>query len=674
MSDWSYSNYSKVLPEVQYYFPFDSARKEQLETISEIAEAINKGYKYIVLEAGTGTGKSAIAATLARMYESAYILTITKQLQHQYLDDFEHLGFKLVKGRNNFTCRSSIMGESCENGQCITNALKCPYKVSRFNFSEKEEENSCYYGFQKVVGLYADVVITNYTYAYLDLNFDGDGFGPRELMICDEAHNLEKQLMKELTLEFERKEFKDEYEMDLISAYEGLSNKSKDEWCDFLEKLIEKDKLKETLFRNMYNDTENPAYKVKMAEYARKIERYLMFKEYISSDDENWVIDRDIKQTFRMFFKPITINNYTKSTLFRFAKHCIFMSATILDYKAFAKHLGIKPNEIYAIRRKTPFDSRKNPILTYDINMKHEFIKTSARRAIPVINNILNMHKGEKGLIHTHTNKCARFIMDAIDSDRLISHLDDDRQKVLNIFENSKDPLVLVSPSMDEGVDLPGDKCKFQIIFKIPYLPYVSDKQVDERRKIDKSWYFYRTVIKLIQTYGRGMRSEDDDCVTYVLDNRIKTLVEKNRNLFPESFLKALGDKRGYSGGIYKGLLPTAKTHKIFSEPKPSELKAKSEKMNLKKIQDARKYSKSTLNVSNKQREQAKTIPIEGDIKLTLWQLDSLIDNQKAVSKAGLSKEIESKIKEDLTVLIKLGIVKRNTVKSAVDVMIDSHI
>ena len=81
---WEYSNYSKINPEVAKHFPFSHPRKFQLETISEILEAINKGYKYIVLEAGTGTGKSAIAATLSQMFDSSFILTITKQLQDQY--------------------------------------------------------------------------------------------------------------------------------------------------------------------------------------------------------------------------------------------------------------------------------------------------------------------------------------------------------------------------------------------------------------------------------------------------------------------------------------------------------------------------------------------------------------------------------------------------------------
>ena len=91
---WECSDYSKISPEVAKHFPFAKPREFQLETISEITEAINKGYKYIVLEAGTGTGKSAVAATLSQMFDSSYILTVTKQLQDQYLRDFNDLGFK----------------------------------------------------------------------------------------------------------------------------------------------------------------------------------------------------------------------------------------------------------------------------------------------------------------------------------------------------------------------------------------------------------------------------------------------------------------------------------------------------------------------------------------------------------------------------------------------------
>lgn len=118
---WQYSNYSKVSPLAQRNFPFKNPRNDQLETISEIIDAINRGYKYIILEAGTGTGKSAIAATLSSIYDSSYILTVTKQLQNQYIEDFNNMS--LVKGRKNFTCRRD-MSLTCE-GKCILEADPC---------------------------------------------------------------------------------------------------------------------------------------------------------------------------------------------------------------------------------------------------------------------------------------------------------------------------------------------------------------------------------------------------------------------------------------------------------------------------------------------------------------------------------------------------------------------
>ena len=93
--------YPEIPEQIIENFPFEQPREGQLEIIADIEDAISKGYKYIILEAGTGTGKSAVASTLARMYESAYILTMTKQLQKQYADEFD---FPLVKGRGNFDC------------------------------------------------------------------------------------------------------------------------------------------------------------------------------------------------------------------------------------------------------------------------------------------------------------------------------------------------------------------------------------------------------------------------------------------------------------------------------------------------------------------------------------------------------------------------------------------
>ena len=167
-------------------FPFEEPRTGQLEIIQDINDAIKKGYKYIILEAGTGTGKSAIATTLAKMYESAYILTMTKQLQAQYSDEFE---FPLVKGRNNFACLHEKLEFSCDMGACKTSPTSskffCPYGVAKNPTLDAELafEDSfggtvfyqsgahCHYWNQKANAINSPITLMNYDYGIVELNY-----------------------------------------------------------------------------------------------------------------------------------------------------------------------------------------------------------------------------------------------------------------------------------------------------------------------------------------------------------------------------------------------------------------------------------------------------------------------------------------------------------------------
>ena len=58
-------------------------RPEQVNIINEILSAMDQGYKNIILEAGTGVGKSAIATTISNYVEKSYIITMTNQLLQQ---------------------------------------------------------------------------------------------------------------------------------------------------------------------------------------------------------------------------------------------------------------------------------------------------------------------------------------------------------------------------------------------------------------------------------------------------------------------------------------------------------------------------------------------------------------------------------------------------------------
>ena len=51
-------NQDLILSNLVSNFPFKEIRPKQLEVLQQIADAINARYKYIVLEAPTGFGKS----------------------------------------------------------------------------------------------------------------------------------------------------------------------------------------------------------------------------------------------------------------------------------------------------------------------------------------------------------------------------------------------------------------------------------------------------------------------------------------------------------------------------------------------------------------------------------------------------------------------------------------
>ena len=540
-NNWPYSNYSKIDPIVRDNFPFKEPRQYQLETISEIKEAIDNGYKYIILEAGTGTGKSLIAATLASIYDSTYILTVTKQLQEQYLKDFKELGFKLVKGRGNFKCRKYLQEDieySCDEGRCVLEGYNCEFSTKRIN-DEISDSNTCFYEYQKWNALDADVVISNYHYMFLELNFN-QNFHHRKLMVFDEAHNLENVIMNQLKLEFTRKELKEHLSINLSKqAVNQLKNGDYKYWVRFIE--IIKDKYL-TELKRLNKIKRKKGIKEKIAFLKKRINDCYRFINHIKRDPSKWIFDYDSRYGVAEF-KPIKVDNYAENTFFKHGDICLFMSATILDYKLFAKWLGINEDEIYAIRRQSPFKVNRNPIITFDdFNMAYKSIHSTAPKTINSIKKILNKHANEKGIIHTVSHQCKNYLMKEINNDRLLDHKTSNRLEKLEEFKNSDNHLVFISPSMNEGVDLPGDLCRFQIIYKMPF-PNLSDKQTKERKQVDDEWYNYRTCLSLVQTYGRGMRYERDFCKTYFIDSRLKNFVyqdELNNNFLPDFFKEAI--------------------------------------------------------------------------------------------------------------------------------------
>lgn len=529
-----------IKPEVVENFPFTEPREGQLEIIDNIKNAIDEGYPYILLEAGTGTGKSAIATTLAGIYQPAYILTMTKQLQSQYGIQF---GYPLVKGRGNFSCKDDLEF-SCDIGTCQTTPpsqkFACQHGISKtpFNGGQMAFEDAygsniyfrstdhCRYWDQKASAVKSPITLMNYDYALLELNYVKH-FGKRKLMVLDEAHNIEDKLMHRLEINIYNKRLENDVKKSIPLSM--MSYEDPTDWILFLESIYEA--YREVAVQKM---PKNKADRINRTKF-----RLQELLTNLEETPQNWVID---KISGGVVFKPLSVDMYAADQLFRHADHCLFMSATLLDMDLFCKWLGIEPQEAYKIRIKSNFPASARPVhLKIVGNMSRRSISRTAPKTIPVLEKIINYHRYEKGLIHTHNYNCQKYIMNKIRNNRLIGHNSSNREYQLRKFEDSPENLVLVSPSMSEGVDLPYEKCQFQVIYKVPF-PFLGDRQVNQRRKKDPKWYAYKTVMTLLQAYGRGMRAEDDYCETYILDGNIRMLLNSPlyRNLVPEFFKEAI--------------------------------------------------------------------------------------------------------------------------------------
>lgn len=135
--------------------------------------------------------------------------------------------------------------------------------------------------------------------------------------------------------------------------------------------------------------------------------------------------------------------------------------------------------------------------------------------------------------------KIVNYLKRNIRSKRLLTHDSDNRDEVLKKHMRSKQPTVLLSPSMAEGVDLKDDASRFQIICKVPY-PYLGSKLVSKRMNRWDWWYPLQTAKTIVQSVGRSVRSESDHAVTYILDSKWKQFYGRNRQMFPEDFRKCL--------------------------------------------------------------------------------------------------------------------------------------
>lgn len=198
------------------------------------------------------------------------------------------------------------------------------------------------------------------------------------------------------------------------------------------------------------------------------------------------------------------------------------------------------------------FSPDRRPIYVHPIVAMTRKTEDEARPLIAqAIEKVTARHPDDKILIHTVSYSLNRFIEDTLrQSDQLFRvvtyNAAVEKQRAIDRYL-SQPGAIFLAPSLDRGIDLPGDDCRVIVVCKVPF-PSLGDKQVSARMhsKGGQSWYAVRTIRSLVQMTGRGMRSADDFCESYILDKMfIDSIWRRNRNLIPQWWADALVWNRG---------------------------------------------------------------------------------------------------------------------------------
>lgn len=538
--------------EIKRHFPYPKIRSQQQDAINFAIDSIQKdGKKFVVIEAGTGVGKSAIGLTVARMLSGnptddyargAYFLTTQKILQEQYIEDFGGFkgAMKSIKSSSNYQCnfnRKTSCGESLR-------ALKTADKKSSFF---KSCAFNCVYKKAKESFIAGSEGVTNFPYFLAETQYAGK-LEPREVLIIDEAHNIDSELSKFIEITISDKFCNSFLNMQIPT---GLTQRQYLTWVE--EVYLNTTAKKLAHLERMLEKYVGLKEKIRSGEFASISKKYEMldkhvckvrrFLELYSSD--NWVMndlpaDNYSNPSRKLQFKPINVAPYAEDMLYRFGKTVILMSATILDKNAYAEIAGIPVEQMAFISLPSPFPAENRPVMYAGVGkMNSSSIESTLPKLVEAIKQIMKEHKNDKGIIHCHSYKVASYIKKNIRSSRILIHGSDNRDAVLEKHKKSKSPTILLSPSMTEGVDLKGKLSRFQIICKVPY-PYLGDKLIRKKMNKWKWWYPLQTAKTILQAVGRSVRSKDDTAATYILDADFERFYYSNSSLFPVTFKESL--------------------------------------------------------------------------------------------------------------------------------------
>lgn len=490
--------------------PYDDWRPLQRLAIRTILYAKTP---HIVVNAPTGSGKSTLGAALTRLDQRRQIiLTATNGLLTQY-DTFPFL--VEVKGASNYKCLAAhdefkryfpfkSARVMCDDGPCHSGET-CTLK-----------DHGCLYFDHVRAFLAAQAGKTNYA-MWLASRTYARGLGVAQRLICDEAHALPEQLMSAHRIEISKGLLQQARHPGTLAAWKSWAHAK---LADMNSTAGDRDDLRMLRDRTV-----------------RTLTR-------LSQVDRNWAWDEQPNGT--VAFEP-TIPRLLMPSLQHLDPYSsiVYLSATITPHTL--DLLGVDRSDVTFFEMKSYFPRERRPVYLVR-GGRVDFRMTDAARGhwLDTMASLCHARRDRSGIIHSVSFVRAEEIYDGLSSRTDVEHRTfllhrrgQSAADVVAIFKRSPRGTILISPSVMTGFDFPYTQCEFQIIAKVPF-PDTRSRIMKARIRATKGYRDVLTMTTLVQACGRGMRAEDDQCETFIVDEHANWFLDQYGELAPSWFTQAI--------------------------------------------------------------------------------------------------------------------------------------
>ena len=464
-------------------------------------------------------------------FQAIYVCN-NKSLQDQFIGDFPYGA--LLKGRNNYPTLDrpdlwpEVSAADCNKRRDSNDRVVC---------DECSIPDLCAYTQARTIAEQAPLAVLNTSYLLNIVNYT-ELFSGRGLVVCDEADELEKELMRFVEVTVSRG-LRNWLSIDLPESVNDM-----DQWKEWLRTVAVKVSAKAKVIPR--RERKDRKRRKSLLELVEKIEAI------IPELDDEWVVDgyedarrrQGTVERKNVRFRPVHVRDQAPKYLWPHAERWLLMSATIISPAQMAKDLGLADGEWASVYVESVFHPHRRPIFL-DRHVG-PVVRSNEAEALPKlvrqVDAVAGEFPGERILVHTHSYKLTRHLAENLSVSRPILRYMDSRERetMLEKWFDTTDG-VLLAPSFDRGIDLYDDRCRVQIIAKAPF-PYLGDKQVSKRMRSPggQVWYVVETIRSIVQATGRVMRSETDWGATVILDGSVWRLLNENGQLFPAWWREAV--------------------------------------------------------------------------------------------------------------------------------------